>query len=95
MVQRTSVVSSLPDLKKQETEQVEDWFKRPMVETPKFERLPGESDKAYYSRVEVESNDFMKIAKYEDDNQCKVVTDDKGQVHVENKTRRKQIKNKE
>ena len=37
----------------------------------------------------------MKIAKYEDENECKVIENEKGQIEVEKRVRRKQIKNKE
>ena len=73
----------------------ESWFKRPIANTPKFEKKAGESDRAFYSRVEVESNDFMKIAKFENENECKVIENEKGQMEVEKRVRRKQIKNKE
>lgn len=71
------------------------WFKRPLAQAPKFEQKAGESNRAFYSRVEVESNDFMKIAKYENENECKVVENEKGELEVEQRTRRKQIKTKE
>lgn len=71
------------------------WFTRPLAAAPKFKKKPGESDRAFYSRVEVESNDFMKIAKFENENECKVVENEKGEMEVERRVRRKQIKNKE
>ena len=66
-----------------------------MAETPSFERRDGEGDKSYYGRVEMESNEFMKIARFEDGNECKTVKNDKGQIEVVKKVRRKQVKNKE
>ena len=80
---------------KKQQESVNSWFKRPVAPIPKFERKAGESDRAFYNRVEQESNDFMKIARFENENECKVVQTESGEIEVEKRVRRKQIKNKE
>ena len=80
---------------KKQQESVNSWFKRPVAPIPKFERKVGESDRAFYNRVEQESNDFMKIARFENENECKVVQTESGEIEVEKRVRRKQIKNKE
>lgn len=83
------------DKYKKQQESVNSWFKRPVAKIPKFERKPGESDRAFYGRVEHESNDFMKIARFENENEVKVVQKENGEIEVEKRAKRKQIKNKE
>ncbi|XP_067931732.1 coiled-coil domain-containing protein 137-like [Watersipora subatra] len=86
--------SRMEDLKKRHSS-TDSWFKRPLSDVPKFKRKTGESDRAFYSRVEVESNEFMKIAKYETDNECKVIENEMGNLEVVSRPRRRQLKNKE
>jgi len=77
-----------------EKEKADSMYKRPVAQTPKFVKKKGESDKTFLGRVEHESHEFIKQARYENENECEFFTREDGVTDVRKKVTRRQEKSR-